>query len=222
MKLVEQDAFPRIFHVFTVKRAAEQCVGHDLPLFRLAQPVFRQAVRHFDRVVRAVAAAGMVLQIALINRQRVICRRTDGVEEAVRIGERKRMTCFRLVGQNLLDVRNRRTAAMVADAVKHHEIDRLSVGDVVAADEVAVIPHVAAVAADENTESRHLVIAAAPAEGRTLEGILFFFAFGRAHKDIIFDAAFAQQLRQRAVVAERVDVIAGFDGDAEFFADIFL
>ena len=183
--------------------------GYDrVELFGAGKEVFGIAVELLDLAGRAVAAAGVVLEIV----------RPDGelklaLEYALKIrvgaGEGELVVAFALhVVHHQVDVVSGRAAAVVSGAVEEHKavagiVDAL----IVKIDLLEDMLSVAAVAGGYAVGKHARAVLAVPPEG-ILRDIVVFVRFG-AHENICVHAALAEKLGEHAVVTEGVNVVAG-------------
>ena len=117
MELIEQDILPCLLQLLgRIIVLTGQLVGENRECLRLIERVLGGAVRALHVTERAVAAAGVVLELVLHDLHVVVLRVLEilvgcGVEDALRL----------VVRVDLVYQHDGRSAAVIADAVERHQ-----------------------------------------------------------------------------------------------------
>src|SRR5581483_7907966 len=219
VKLVEEQQLPRLPELAPWVRLQVEEVGDDTPLLGALQHVLRTPVPSLDPGMRRVAAGCVVLQVASPLRQVALL---DRVEEAAQRAQLEPPAVLARVERfDRAQVRARRAAAVVSDAVEDGELVevRRQRGER-ALDVVAEVLARRAVLVRDAVGGDGRAVRRLPPEERSRHGRVLLRL--RPQEDIRVHALAAQDLRQRRVVAERVEVRAGRRGDAEAVEQVAL
>src|SRR5215208_3608375 len=218
VELIEEEQLPRLGERVARVRLQPERVCHDAPLLRALEEVLRATVPALDARVRRVAAARVVLKLAAQRRGAAV-RGREAVEEPAQRARLEPLRAVALVQRlDLLQVRDRRPAAVVADAVEDGPLlrflrerrDRLL-------DVLADVVLRRAVLVRDPVGEHARAVGRLPPEDRRLERLLL-----RAgpQEDVRVAPALGEDLRDRRVVAERVEVRAGRRDHAELLLQV--
>src|SRR5215217_944724 len=220
VELIEEEQLPGLGERVARVRLQPERDCHDAPLLRALEEVLGATVPALDARVRRVAAARVVLQLAAQRRVAAVRGRKAVEEPAQRARLEPRPAVALAQRLDLLQVRDRRPAAVIPDAVEDGPLpgfvrerrDRLV--DVLA----DVVLRRAVLVRDPVGEHARAVGRLPPEDGR-LERLLLR---PRPQEDVRVAAALGEDLRNRRVVAEGVEVRARRRGDAELLLQVAL
>jgi len=219
VELVEEHALPGPLEVGGVGQAG--CPRRQQrPLLRRQQAVLRQAVPALDAGVGGVAAGGVLLQIAMHDRQRQVSG-LDGAEERLRrTAHHARGVRVGVQAVDALDVGSGRAAAVIAHAVEAHKLVQRGLHLSGAAADVMIQLLAPGQVLERDAEGQHpRAVIRLPPEQAARQALLVGHG---AQEGVVVQPALLEDLRQRPAVAEAVDVEADARRDAELLLEVTL